>query len=329
MIEKLRAVREEALKQIEAAADSEALRQVYSAVLGKKGEITLIKRSIGELSPEERPAVGQLANEISRELEAAFAEREALLNEREMARSMQQGALDVTLPGRRMPIGRLHPSTRTLREIYAIWREMGFQVYRSRDVEEDEVNFTLLNIPPHHPARDMWDTLYTTTPGVLLRTHTSPGQIRAMREYAPEPIRIILPGMVYRYEQVDATHEMQFNQIEGLVVGKKVRMTDLKGTMIAFARRMYGADRPVRFRCSHFPFTEPSVEVDVEWGGGWLEIGGAGMVHPVVLKNGGYDPRIYSGFAFGIGPERITMLKYGIEDIRAFWANDLRFLEQF
>ncbi len=329
MLERLRAIREQTLQQIDAAQTLESLRQVYSAVLGRKGEITLIKRSIGQLPPQERPAVGQLANEISAELEAAFAAREALLKEREVARSMAEGALDVTLPGRHAPIGRLHPSTRTLRQIFDIWREMGFQVYRSRDVEEDDLNFTLLNIPPHHPARDMWDTLYTTTPGVLLRTHTSPGQIRAMREYAPQPIRIILPGMVYRYEQVDATHEMQFHQVEGLVVGRNVRMTDLKGTMIAFAQRMYGADRRVRFRCSHFPFTEPSVEVDIEWGDGWLEIGGAGMVHPVVLKNGGYDPRVFSGFAFGIGPERMTMLKYGIEDIRAFWANDLRFLEQF
>lgn len=329
MLEKLRAIREQTLQQIDTAETLESLRQLYSATLGRKGEITLIKRGIGQLPPEERPAVGQLANEVSAELEAAFTAREALLKERELARSMAEGALDVTLPGRRVPIGRLHPSTRTLRQIFDIWREMGFQVYRSPDVEEDDLNFTLLNIPPHHPARDMWDTLYTTTPGVLLRTHTSPGQIRAMREYAPQPIRIVLPGMVYRYEQVDATHEMQFHQVEGLVVGRNVRMTDLKGTMIAFARRMYGADRRVRFRCSHFPFTEPSVEVDIEWGDGWLEIGGAGMVHPVVLKNGGYDPRIFSGFAFGIGPERMTMLKYGIEDIRAFWANDLRFLEQF
>ncbi len=329
MLERLRAIRERTLQQIEAAETLEALRQLYSATLGRKGEVTLIKRGIGQLPPEERPAVGQLANEVSAELEAAFAARENVLKERELARSMAEGALDVTLPGRRAPIGRLHPSTRTLRQIFDIWREMGFQVYRSRDVEEDDLNFTLLNIPPHHPARDMWDTLYTTTPGVLLRTHTSPGQIRAMREYAPQPIRIVLPGMVYRYEQVDATHEMQFHQVEGLVIGRNVRMTDLKGTMIAFAQRMYGADRRVRFRCSHFPFTEPSVEVDIEWGDGWLEIGGAGMVHPVVLKNGGYDPRVFSGFAFGIGPERMTMLKYGIEDIRAFWANDLRFLEQF
>jgi len=218
---------------------------------------------------------------------------------------------------------------------------MGFQVYRSRDVEDDDTNFTLLNIPPHHPARDMWDTFYTTDEGVILRTHTSPGQIRAMRDFAPEPIRVILPGMCYRYEQISARSEVQFNQLEGLAIGKNIRMTDLKGTITEFARRMYGAERRVRFRCSHFPFTEPSMEVDVECVlcdgqgcgvckyTGWLEICGSGMVHPVVLKNGGYDPAVYSGFAFGFGPERMAMLRYGIQDIRYFWGNDLRFLEQF
>ncbi|GAB4468028.1 MAG: phenylalanine--tRNA ligase subunit alpha [Anaerolineae bacterium] len=329
MLERLTQIKEETLARIAAADSSRELEQVENAVLGRKGEITLIKRSIGQLEPAQRPLVGQQANRISQELEAAFAARRAELEARELADQMAAGALDVTLPGRRQPVGRLHPSTRMLRRIYDIWREMGFQVYLSRDVEDDETNFTLLNIPEHHPARDMWDTFYTTERGVILRTHTSPGQIRAMREYAPEPIRVILPGMVYRYEQVDATHEMQFYQVEGLAVGRGIRMTDLKGTMIALAQRLYGEDRRVRFRCSHFPFTEPSVEVDVEWEGGWLEIGGAGMVHPVVLKNGGYDPRIYSGFAFGLGPDRMTMIRHGIQDIRYFWANDLRFLEQF
>jgi phenylalanyl-tRNA synthetase alpha chain len=218
---------------------------------------------------------------------------------------------------------------------------MGFQVYRSRDVDDDDANFTLLNMPPYHPARDMWDTFYTIEEGVLLRTHTSPGQIHAMREYAPEPVRVILPGMCYRYEQITARSEVQFYQVEGLAVGHNVRMTDLLGTLTDFARRVFGQARQVRFRCSHFPFTEPSLEMDVDCiicGGagcgvckhtGWLEIAGAGMVHPVVLRNGGYDPTVFSGFAFGMGPERITMLKHRIEDIRYFWANDLRFLEQF
>jgi phenylalanyl-tRNA synthetase alpha chain len=218
---------------------------------------------------------------------------------------------------------------------------MGFQIYRSRDVETDEYNFELLNIPKDHPARDMWDTFHTTTPGVILRTHTSPGQIHAMREYYPEPIRVILPGMCYRYEQITARSEIQFNQVEGLAVGENISMADLKGTLSDFAKRMFGQERKIRFRANYFPFTEPSAELDVECilcGGegcqvckhtGWLEILGCGMVHPTVLRNGGYDPAKYSGFAFGMGPERIAMLKYGIEDIRAFWGNDLRFLEQF
>ncbi len=341
MLDKLKSIREQTLKQLESVADAGALRQIESATVGKKGEVTTILRTVGELPLSERPAVGRLANEIRQELEAAIAAREELIEAQALAQSLEEGALDVTLPGRPVAVGRLHPATQMLRQVYAIWADMGFQVYRSRDVEEDEINFTLLNMPPHHPARDMWDTFHTTTEGVILRTHTSPGQIRAMREYAPEPIRVILPGMCYRYEQITARHEMQFNQVEGLAVGRNIRMTDLKGTMAEFARRMYGEHLQVRFRCSHFPFTEPSMEVDAECAlcegkgcsvckyTGWLEIGGAGMVHPVVLQNGGYDPRVFSGFAFGLGTERIMMVKHDIQDIRAFWANDLRFLEQF
>jgi len=255
--------------------------------------------------------------------------------------ALQTERLDVTLPGRPLARGRLHPATQTLRQIVAIWAEMGFQVYRSRDVESDAFNFELLNIPAHHPARDMWDTFYTTTPGVVLRTHTSPGQIHVMRERAPEPIRVVLPGMCYRYEQVSARSEIQFNQVEGLAVGRHVTFGDLKGTLTAFARRFFNPDVRTRFRAAHFPFTEPSAEMDVECfvcrGSGcavckftgWLEVLGSGMVHPTVLANGGYDPAEFSGFAFGMGPERITMLKHRIEDIRAFWSNDLRFLEQF
>ena len=247
----------------------------------------------------------------------------------------------MTLPGRPAARGRLHIATQTLRQICAIWAQMGFQIYRSRDVETEAYNFELLNIPPHHPARDMWDTFHTTTSGSLLRTHTSPGQIHAMREYAPEPIRVVLPGMCYRYEQITPRSEIQFNQVEGLAVGRGIRFTDLKGTLTDFARRMFGAQTRTRFRASYFPFTEPSAEMDVECflcGGsgcvvckqaGWLEILGCGMVHPKVLQNGGYDPAEYTGFAFGMGPERIAMLKYGIKDIRYFWGNDLRFLQQF
>jgi phenylalanyl-tRNA synthetase alpha chain len=328
MLERLDTLEKETLEDINKIDTLEELRALRRDVL--EGEITDVLRSIGSLPPEERPAVGRRGNEVKNTLQAAFEERASEIEEQELERELKEGALDVTLPGRPVLAGRLHPATRTLREITAIWAEMGFQVFRSRDVEDDETNFTLLNIPQHHPARDMWDTFYTTEEGVILRTHTSPGQIHVMRQYAPEPIRVILPGMVYRYEQSDATHEIQFNQVEGLVVGRNIRMSDLKGTLIAFAHRMYGAERQVRFRCSHFPFTEPSVEVDVQdENGKWLEIAGAGMVHPVVLKNGGYDPREYSGFAFGMGPERITILKHNIEDIRYFWENDLRFLEQF
>mgnify|MGYP001254072364 CR=1 FL=1 len=341
MLDKLDNIRTDTLAELAEVTSAEKLRQLYNQTVGKKGEITTMLRTIGELDPAERPVVGKRANEVRQELEAAFAEREEFIKARELARSLEAGAIDVTLPGRPVPTGRLHPATQTLREIYDIWADMGFQVYRSRDVEDDDVNFTLLNIPPHHPARDMWDTFHTTEPGVILRTHTSPGQIHAMREAAPEPIRVILPGMCYRYEQITARSEIQFHQVEGLAVGRNIRMTDLKGTMAEFARRLYGPTRQVRYRASHFPFTEPSMEVDVECalcGGegcpvckytGWLEIGGAGMVHPVVLANGGYDPSVFSGFAFGIGPERITRQMHDIQDIRLFWANDLRFLEQF
>jgi phenylalanyl-tRNA synthetase alpha chain len=228
-----------------------------------------------------------------------------------------------------------------MRRMYSIFAEMGFQVYRSREVESDEYNFELLNMPPDHPARDMWDTFFTTTPGVLLRTHTSPGQIRVMHELCPAPIRVILPGMCYRYEQANARKDIQFSQVEGLTVGRHIIFGDLKGTLNDFARRMFGQVVRTRFRPSYFPFTEPSAEVDIECllcggegcgvckGSGWLEVLGCGMVHPTVLRNGGYDPAEFSGYAFGMGIERIAMLQYKIEDIRYFWVNDLRFLEQF
>ncbi|MBI3242301.1 MAG: phenylalanine--tRNA ligase subunit alpha [Chloroflexi bacterium] len=341
MIDQLNQFEKEALARLAGLADSAGLAAWKSETLGKKSLLMTALSELGKMSKEERPVVGKRANEIKRALEAAFEEKEATVKAAELARSLKAEALDVTLPGRPVRRGRLHLATQNLRQIYAIWADMGFQIYRSRDVESDEFNFELLNIPQHHPARDMWDTFYTTTPGVLLRTHTSPGQIRAMREFHPDPIRVILPGMCYRYEQITARSEIQFNQIEGLAVGKGIRMTDLKGTLTDFARRMFGQNVRTRFRADHFPFTEPSAEMDVECfvcGGkgcavckqsGWLEILGCGMVHPTVLQNGGYDPRVYSGFAFGMGPERIAMLKYKIEDIRYFWGNDLRFLEQF
>ncbi len=324
-----------------AAADPAALEQVRIKYLGRKGALAGLMGRLPSLDPTERPAFGRLANEVKRRLEESFQARQDALAAAARGAAAAAEGLDVTLPGRPVPVGRLHPSTQVLRRICQIWADMGFQVYRSRDVETDERNFGLLNIPPHHPARDMWDTFYTTTEGILLRTHTSPGQIHAMREYCPQPIRVILPGMCYRYEQITARSEIQFHQVEGLAVGRNITLTDLKGTLINFAHRMFGQERRVRFRASHFPFTEPSAEMDVECiicegkgcsickKSGWLEILGCGMVHPVVLQNGGYDPAVFSGFAFGMGPERITMLRHRIEDIRYFWANDLRFLEQF
>ncbi|MBN1201046.1 MAG: phenylalanine--tRNA ligase subunit alpha [Anaerolineae bacterium] len=344
MLEQLDSIYAQALDELSDITTGDALSGWERRYLGKKGEVTQLLRSTGKLPKEERAAFGQRANVIKNELIGAFAGREEAIRQHELATQLEEGALDVTLPGRPVQTGGLHPATQTLREFYAVWAEMGFQVFRSRDVEDDETNFTLLNMPPHHPARDMWDTFYTTTPGVILRTHTSPGQIRAMHELGEDgtqPIRVILPGMCYRYEQISARSEVQFNQVEGLAVGRNIRLTDLKGTIAEFARRMYGEDKRVRFRGSYFPFTEPSMEVDVECilcGGegcgvckytGWLEIAGCGMVHPIVLHNGGYDPTEWSGFAFGMGPERMTMLKHGIQDIRYFWGNDLRFLEQF
>ena len=341
MLNQLETRAETARTELEQLETSEALDGWHSQYIGRKGELTQMLRRVGELPREERPAFGQRANALRQELEAAYEHKATAIKAAEMEQTLAEGSLDVTLPGRPVRRGRLHPSTQTLRRIYQIWADMGFQVYRSRDVETDEMNFQLLNFPLHHPAREMQDTFYTTNPEVLLRTHTSPGQIRVMRQYHPEPIRVILPGMCYRHEQITARSEIQFYQVEGLAVGPGIRFSDLKGTLINFTNRLYGQGRPVRFRASHFPFTEPSAEMDVECFlcdgkgcrickyTGWLEILGCGMVHPNVLRNGGYDPEKFSGFAFGMGPERITMLRHGIEDIRYFWGNDLRFLEQF
>ncbi len=342
MTDDLKSLREAALGQLAAAADAAALEAWRVHYLGRKGLVQGLTRNIADLPPAERPAYGQAVNVLKQELTTAFEERQQAVAQATLAGELAAEAVDITLPGRRPQVGRLHPSNQTLREIYAIFGTMGFQVFTSRDVETDAYNFELLNMPPGHPARDMWDTFYTTTPGVIMRTHTSPGQIHAMRTLGPnKPIRVILPGMCYRYEQVTARSEMMFHQVEGLAIGRNITMADLKGVIVEFANQIYGAGRRLRFRCSHFPFTEPSVEADVDCilcGGkgcavckytGWLEIMGAGMVHPVVLRNGGYDPAEWSGFAFGMGPERITMLKHGITDIRYFFGNDLRFLEQF
>jgi phenylalanyl-tRNA synthetase alpha chain len=339
MLEQLKQLETEALAALEAVEDSDGLSEWNRRYLGKKGALTQMLRSVGQLPKEERPAFGKKSNEVKLKLEAAFETQSDAVRRAEMLQALETGAIDVSLPGRPVGLGHLHITTQTLRQIYAIFAEMGFQVYESPDVETDEMNFGLLNIPPHHPARDMWDTFWIDDE-VLLRTHTSPGQIRAMREQHPHPIRVILPGKCYRYEQITARAEHQFYQVEGLAVGHNIRMTDLIGTLTEFARRFYGADRRIRIRGSYFPFTEPSIEADMdcimcEGEGcrvckytGWLEICGAGMVHPVVLQNGGYDPEEWSGFAFGLGVERPAMLKYDIDDIRLFYGNDLRFLRQ-
>ena len=358
MLEELERIQHEALQALAEVADVEALDAWKTAHLGRKSPLMQVFPQMGKLPPEERPLVGKRANEVRQALEAAYAERAEALRQQALANALESERLDITLPGRRPPRGGLHPVTQTMRRIVDTFAEMGFQVVRSREVETDEYNFQLLNIPPHHPAREMQDTFYVDAGGdgdtypVVLRTHTSPGQIHAMRQVTgytgegplpenPPPLRVVLPGMVYRYEQITARSEIQFTQVEGLAVGRNITFSDLKGTLTDFAHRMFGPDARIRFRASHFPFTEPSAEVDVECflcGGkgcnvckytGWLEILGSGMVHPVVLRNGGYDPEKYTGFAFGMGPERITMLRHHIEDIRYFWSGDLRFLEQF
>ncbi len=340
MLEKLHRLEQDAIEELRLVLTKEGLEPWRVKYLGRKGALTGLLREIGSLPAEQRPALGQESNRLKAALEQAYAIRLEAFAEEELRRTQQQ-AFDVTLPGRPALPGSLHVSTQILREIYTIFAGMGFQVVETPEVETDTTNFQLLNIPPYHPARDMWSTFHTTQTGVLLRTHTSPGQIHAMRRYCPEPIRVILPGKCYRYEQVTARHEHMFYQVEGLAVGRQVTMGDLKGVLASFARQMFGPDRRVRFRASYFPFTEPSAEMDIDCGlcegqgcrvckgSGWLEILGAGMVHPQVLQNGGYDPEIYSGFAFGMGSERVAMLKYGIDDIRHFFANDLRFLQQF
>jgi phenylalanyl-tRNA synthetase alpha chain len=341
MLKHLDELEREGRRELAEARDEEALQAWKVKYLGRSAELGRVLDGLRSVSKEERPALGKRSNEVKQAFEKALDGRQQSLASARLEHELRRERTDVTLPGRPVIRGRLHPATQTLRQILAIWAEMGFQVYRSRDVETEAYNFELLNIPAYHPARDMWDTFYTTTPGVVLRTHTSPGQIHVMRERAPEPIRVVLPGMCYRYEQVTARAEIQFNQVEGLAVGHNITFGDLKGTLTAFARRYFGQEVRTRFRAADFPFTEPSAEMDIECfvcsgigcpvckQTGWLEILGSGMVHPTVLANGGYDPEEFSGFAFGMGSERIAMLKHRIEDIRAFWANDLRFLEQF
>ena len=341
LVAKLQQIQQNAQASLEKVNNQEELDQWRAAFLSRSSEVMQVFKEIPSMEAALRPVLGQKANVVKTELEKKFETARDRIQQDVLQKNINQQKLDVTLPGRAPERGRLHIATQTLQEIYRILAEMGFQVYRSPEVETDEFNFELLNIPPHHPARDMWDTFYTKKEGVILRTHTSPGQIHAMYEYAPDPVRIVLPGMVYRYEQMDASHEIQFNQIELLAVGRNITFADLRGTLEEFVKRMFGSRVETRLRPSYFPFTEPSGEMDMKCivcggkgcnvcsGTGWLEILGCGMVHPVVLKNGGYDPEKFSGFAAGMGTERISMLRYGISDIRNFWANDIRFLEQF
>jgi phenylalanyl-tRNA synthetase alpha chain len=359
MLDQLNEIEKTALAALQSVADQGALDAWRVAHTGRSSPLMTVFAGLGKLSKEEKPVVGQAANRVKVALESALEEKSKAVKNAALAKSLAEEKLDVTLPGRGIHVGRLHPATQQLRRALAILAEMGFQVYTSREVETDEMNFQALNFALHHPAREMQDSFYveagdpSTGSGrdadnpVLMRTHTSPGQIRAMREAVaanplnPPPIRIALPGMCFRYEQITARSEIQFNQVEGLAVGEGITFADLKGTLADFAHRMFGQDARVRFRASYFPFTEPSAEMDIECfvcGGkgcnvcknsGWLEILGCGMVHPVVLQNGGYDPRRYTGFAFGMGPERQLMLRNKINDIRYFWGNDVRFLEQF
>ncbi len=337
MKEKLQQIKQAALAELQAPdCDTEALRVRY---LGKKGELTAVLRGMGALSPEERPVVGQMANEVRAEIEVALAAKVAAEKEKALNDQLVRERLDVTMPGTPARMGHQHPLTRAQREMEEIFIGMGFEIAEGPEVEYDYYNFQALNIPENHPARDTQDTFYITD-NILLRSQTSPVQVRVMEKQNP-PIRVISPGRVYRSDALDATHSPLFHQMEGLVVDKGITMSDLKGTLETFAKKMFGDSTKIRFRPHHFPFTEPSAEVDVSCfvcggkgcrvckGEGWIEILGAGMVHPFVLSNCGIDPEVYSGFAFGMGLERVTMTRYGIDDIRLFYENDERFLKQF
>ncbi len=326
----------------------EAVDQWRVSYLGRRGTLTTVLRGLSSLEVEERRTVGALANQAKNTLEERLEERVRQINEAALTRSANQDRLDVTLPGRPALEGRLHPTTQIVREICSAFVAMGFGVVEGPEVEWDHYNFEMLNIPKGHPARDMWNTLwvdYEDRAGeraMLLRTHTSPMQARVMENREP-PIRVVVPGKCYRYEDTDATHEWHFYQVEGLAVGEGITFADLKGTLYEFARRMFGEERQIRFRCDYFPFVEPGVDMSIDCfacegdgngcricrDSGWIEIMGAGMIHPKVLEGVGYDTERYTGFAFGMGPERIAMLKYGIDDIRHFYSNDLRFLRQF
>lgn len=341
MKEKLTALQTEALEQIEQATSLADLEKVRVAYLGKKGPITEVLRGMGKLSPEDRPVIGELANKVRGAIADAIEKEKATLEEAALNERLKTETIDVTLPGRPIQVGGPHLLTQLIEEIEDLFIGMGFEVREGPEVETDYYNFEALNIPKDHPARDMQDSFYITEE-LLMRTHTSPVQARTMGEYkGSKPVKMICPGKVYRRDSDDATHSHQFTQIEGLYVDKNVRMSDLKGVLNQFAKQFFGPEREIRLRPSFFPFTEPSVEMDISCKvcqgegcsvckqTGWIEILGGGMVHPKVLEMAGYDPEVYSGFAFGMGPDRIAMLKYGVDDIRHFYTNDRRFLEQY
>ena len=342
MEEKIARLKQEAAEVIKRHSDTlPELNEVRVKLFGKKGEFTSLLRGLKELAQEERPRIGQIVNEARGQLEELLEAKKEELRARDMAERLASEKLDVTLPGRRTWRGHLHPLTLTLDRIKAIFMDMGFTVEEGPEIERDYFNFEALNLPKDHPARDMQDSFYITEE-ILMRTQTSPVQARTMQAHEPNtPIRMIAPGRVYRRDDYDATHSPMFTQVEGLVIGEGVRFSDLKGTLELFLHRIFNDNIGVRFRPSFFPFTEPSAEVDISCvmchgkgcrvckGTGWLEILGAGMVHPHVLEMSGYDPKKVSGFAFGLGVERIAMLSYGIDDLRLFYDNDLRFLRQF
>jgi len=343
MREELEQLKARAIAEIDSLDNLRELEDWRVRYLGRKGSLTSILRGLGALSLEERRTVGALANEVKASLELGLEQKEKALKE-DLTSALEQAGIDITLPGYPVSLGRLHPTTQIIREMCDIFVSLGFQVVEGPEVEWDYYNFEALNIPKDHPARDMWATLWIDTEdgekSMLLRTHTSPMQIRLMEKTRP-PVRAVIPGKVYRYEATDATHESMFYQIEGLAVDQGITLGDLKGTLFEFARRIFGEQRKVRFRCDYFPFVEPGVEMAIDClvcqgsgcrlcaNSGWIEILGAGMVHPDVLRRVNYDPDVYTGFAFGLGVERMPMLRYGIDDIRLFYGNDLRFLRQF
>ncbi len=341
MKETLQSIREKAAEAMAACADSRELDAIRVKYLGKKGEITALMKNMRNLTPEERPAFGQMINDARAAIEEGLAQQKSRLEAAALERKLKSETLDVTMPGTHAPIGKIHPLNLVLDEVKEIFIGMGFSISEGPDVESDYYNFEALNIPKDHPARDTQDTFYISD-NVVLRTQTSPIQVRTMEKKKP-PIRIIAPGRVFRSDDVDATHSPLFHQIEGLVIDKGIRMSDLKGILEMFAKKLYGEETVVRFRPHHFPFTEPSAEMDYQCfqchgkdtncpvchGEGWIEILGCGMVHPKVLEECGIDPDEYSGYAFGIGLERLVMGRFKITDIRSFYENDVRFLHQF